>query len=329
MNNPQISVIVPVYNTEKWLRRCVDSILAQTFTDFELLLIDDGSTDGSPAICDEYAQRDSRIKVFYQKNSGVSAARNSGLDHARGEWILFVDADDYLYEDALDNLLRKPQADLIVGGYFHIGTISGREKSVTPIDRKIDINGDTDFFSKMIGSYLTTPWCKLFRNDIIHNNNLKFNKYLFYGEDTDFVFRYVLQIDTIQFISKQVYCYIDPENTVGKYVLNAQHLKKLMECTYRNFELLAKKTGASFDEMRHIFLRDYSSLYLRGVMNIHSYRDFLNEAKAYKMGKCLCFADSFKYKIFVLMLRSCPRVAYACIRFTEGLIKIKDSKIVL
>ena len=88
MNNPQISVIVPVYNAEKWLRRCVDSILAQTFTDFELLLIDDGSTDGSPAICDEYAQRDSRIKVFYQKNSGVSAARNSGLDHARGEWIL-------------------------------------------------------------------------------------------------------------------------------------------------------------------------------------------------------------------------------------------------
>ena len=68
MNNPQISVIVPVYNAEKWLRRCVDSILAQTFTDFELLLIDDGSTDGSPAICDEYAQRDSRIKVFYQKN---------------------------------------------------------------------------------------------------------------------------------------------------------------------------------------------------------------------------------------------------------------------
>ena len=314
MDVPKISIIVPVYNASDTLDKCVESVLAQDYTDYELILIDDGSKDNSGNICNEYSRRDSRIRVFHKKNSGVSAARNSGLDHARGEWVLFVDADDYLCEDALENLLREPQADLIVGGYFHIGTISGRKKSVTPIDRKIDINRDTDFFSKMIGSYLTTPWCKLFRNDIIHNNNLKFNKYLFYGEDTDFVFRYVLQIDTIWFISKQVYCYIDPENTVGKYVLNAQHLKRLMECTYRNFELLSKKTGVSFSEMRHIFLRDYSSLYLRGVMNIHRYRDFLNEEKAYKMEKCVCFADSFNMGILVSMLRYCPWLAYICIR---------------
>ena len=94
--NPKITVIVPVYNTEKYLRRCVDSILAQTFTDFELLLIDDGSTDGSGAICDEYAKKDSRVRVFHKEIGGVSSARNLGLDKAYGEWISFVDSDDWI-----------------------------------------------------------------------------------------------------------------------------------------------------------------------------------------------------------------------------------------
>ena len=93
MNQPKISVIVPVYNAEKWLRRCVDSILAQTYTDFELLLVDDGSTDGSGAICDEYTAKDSRVRVFHQPNGGVSSARNLGLDTtptASGSALLIV-----------------------------------------------------------------------------------------------------------------------------------------------------------------------------------------------------------------------------------------------
>ena len=92
--NPSISIIVPVYNSEKTLNRCVDSILSQTFQDWELLLIDDGSTDRSGKLCDEYALKDQRIKVFHKKNGGVSSARNIGLDHAKGEWITFIDSDD-------------------------------------------------------------------------------------------------------------------------------------------------------------------------------------------------------------------------------------------
>ena len=90
MNIPQISVIVPVYNVEKYLSRCIESILSQTFTDFELLLIDDGSTDRSGEICDEYAKKDARIRVFHKENSGVSAARNLGLDNAKGELVLLI-----------------------------------------------------------------------------------------------------------------------------------------------------------------------------------------------------------------------------------------------
>ena len=96
MNNPKISVIVPVYNAEKYLHRCIDSILNQTFPDFELLLIDDGSKDQSGEICDEYAKKDSRVKVFHKENGGVSSARNVGIDNAVGEYICFCDSDDWV-----------------------------------------------------------------------------------------------------------------------------------------------------------------------------------------------------------------------------------------
>lgn len=108
MNNPKISVIVPVYNVEKYLRRCIDSILAQTFSDFELLLIDDGSKDRSGDICDEYALKDQRIKVFHNSNQGASAARNFGLSKAKGEYVSFIDSDDWMestyYEDFLERM---------------------------------------------------------------------------------------------------------------------------------------------------------------------------------------------------------------------------------
>ena len=97
-NNPKISIIVPVYNVEQYLRRCIDSILNQSFADFELLLIDDGSKDKSGAICDEYAAKDSRIRVFHKENGGVSSARNIGLENARGEWLSFIDGDDVITE---------------------------------------------------------------------------------------------------------------------------------------------------------------------------------------------------------------------------------------
>ena len=98
---PEISIIVPVYNTEKYLHRCIDSILAQTFTDFELILVDDGSPDNCPQICDEYAEKDCRVKVIHQENGGLSAARNAGIDIATGTFIFFCDSDDYIKEDCL------------------------------------------------------------------------------------------------------------------------------------------------------------------------------------------------------------------------------------
>src|SRR5690606_27364966 len=112
---PKVSVIIPVYNAEKYLRECLDSVLAQTFTDFEVLLINDGSTDASGKICDEYAEKDSRIKVFHKENGGVSSARNLGLDNAKGEWISFVDSDDTIEQETLATLANEVK-DLDIDG---------------------------------------------------------------------------------------------------------------------------------------------------------------------------------------------------------------------
>ena len=104
MNNKKVSIIVPVYNVEKYLQRCIESILTQTETDFELLLIDDGSKDKSGLICDEYAQKDKRVNVIHKENGGVSSARNLGIEKANGEWMCFIDADDYVRQDFLSDI---------------------------------------------------------------------------------------------------------------------------------------------------------------------------------------------------------------------------------
>ena len=120
--HPKISVIVPVYKVEKDLHRCVDSILAKTFTDFELLLINDVSPDNCAAICDEYALKDSRVRVFHKENGGVSSARNIGLEKARGEWIAFCDSDDYVTPNWLESfeIAINKKLDFAVQGRYHI-----------------------------------------------------------------------------------------------------------------------------------------------------------------------------------------------------------------
>lgn len=120
---PLLSIIVPVYDVERYLQKCIDSILAQTFTDFELILVDDGSPDNCPALCDAAAAKDARIRVLHQKNGGLSAARNAGLDVARGEWIGFVDSDDYIAPEMYEILYKAVQstgADLALCDYVKV-----------------------------------------------------------------------------------------------------------------------------------------------------------------------------------------------------------------
>lgn len=155
---PQISVIVPVYKVESYLHRCVDSILGQTFTDFELILVDDGSPDSCPAICDEYARKDSRVHVIHQKNGGLSAARNAGIDWAfansDSQWISFVDSDDWVRKDYLQQLIRSCCETNCIVGVCGLWRTDGKDFPDTPAERPQRVSAD-DFYCTLAGDTIS------------------------------------------------------------------------------------------------------------------------------------------------------------------------------
>ena len=203
--NPAISVIVPVYNTEKYLRRCIDSILSQTFTDFELLLINDGSTDSSGEICDQYAAKDERIRVFHKENGGVSSARNVGLDEAKGEWIAFVDSDDYLLSNALDLITDLENEDFVICSYQRF-IENQNPLSVIYESCRLNTQSLKRFYSlNLHTAILRTPWGKFFRKELI--GNLRFNESIRVGEDTLFVIDYSIRVCSCKILDKVSYAY--------------------------------------------------------------------------------------------------------------------------
>lgn len=183
---PKISVIVPVYKAEKYLHRCVDSILAQTFTDFELILVDDGSPDYSGTICDEYAAKDERIRVFHQTNSGVSTARNKGLDAMNGEYVLFIDSDDWIDINCLEfcmNEMSRTEADIL---QFPTERTSKQYNDTVPCT--ID-PGKTYTTNEYIeaNDYFVCIGGTVVRADIIKANNIRFRNDIKLAEDQMFI----------------------------------------------------------------------------------------------------------------------------------------------
>ncbi len=204
---PLVSIIVPVYNAEKYLNRCIDSILSQTMTDFELLLIDDGSKDDSGRICDEYSEKDARVRVFHKTNGGVSSARNLGLDNAIGDWITYVDADDRCSYEYLEHLLSKVDegTDLIIS-YAVICDSIGEKAEVYPEYRVNETNFERLFVDSDM-HWHTSPWAKLYRANIIYENGIRFNEMMHIGEDADFLFSFMLITDKIYVSSGTDYYY--------------------------------------------------------------------------------------------------------------------------
>lgn len=193
---PKVSVIVPVYNVENYVRQCIESILAQTFTDWELLLVDDGTLDNSGCICDEYAQQDSRIRVFHKKNGGVSSARNLGLENAKGKWITFVDSDDFIGPRYLEQLnastIVSPKIDFV-----HCG-LQNYVNGEVSINQRYEINESSDcatVFNKFRG-LIVAKW---FKRDIIIKNKIRFDERMKIAED------YVFTVDYIRCIERYAF----------------------------------------------------------------------------------------------------------------------------
>lgn len=194
MLNPKISIIIPVYNSEQYLNKCLDSILNQNYKNFEVVLINDGSKDRSGQICDEYASRDSRFNVYHIENGGVSNARNLGLSIVQGDYVTFVDSDDYVEQDFLFVLstYAEKNFDIIQTGlsFFDENTslISIEKLPNQVFDLK---SNKLDAFNLATVRLITSPCCKLYIRNIIMDNNLRFDTAKSYGEDRDFNIRYL------------------------------------------------------------------------------------------------------------------------------------------
>lgn len=308
---PKISVIVPVYNQEKFLKRCVDSILSQTFTDFELLLIDDGSTDDSAMMCDEYAKVDHRIKVFHKLNGGVSSARNLGLDNAKGIWVTFVDSDDYVSETYLGELEKNSNdVDLVVCGAL---IVSDNTNSFPP-SMKICKADDLSFLDEQLCySYFRAPWAKLLKNDIIKKHSLRFALNLRVGEDTDFILSYLFWIKRISFVNIPSYCYTGNWfDAIHRYAMNIVDLHKHLFYILNNLSALKNELKYEFPlfnaEIKYYFRRLYFT-YL--TSKVPSYNELKKELKSFRTNNGVYYDKSkIKEEIMTFLFRYCPFITY-------------------
>lgn len=234
---PCVSVIVPVYNAEAALRRCVESVLGQEYTDFQLILADDGSKDGSGAICDAYAEADRRVTVLHKENSGVSDTRNQAMSIARGRYLQFLDADDWITPNATKLLVRAAeeyQCDLVISDFYRV--VGER---VSP---KGDIDEDAPFTREVYAAhmmenpadyYYGVLWNKLYRRDIIEKHHLRMNPELSWCEDFLFNLEYIRHAQRFYALQVPVYYYV---KTKGSLVNQGISISKTVRMKLTLFE---------------------------------------------------------------------------------------------
>ena len=216
--NPTVSIIVPVYNAEACLRRCVESVLNQEFTDFELILANDGSRDGSGALCDEFAAADNRVRVFHKENSGVSKTRNFGLDQAQGRYLQFLDADDWITPDATKLLVRAMEdhaCDLVISDFYRV--VGERVSHKGDIDEAQVLNRE-EYAAHMMENpadfYYGVLWNKLYRREIVERHHLRMDPAVSWCEDFMFNLEYIRQAKTFFALQVPVYYYVKTKGSL-------------------------------------------------------------------------------------------------------------------
>lgn len=290
MQTPKVSVIVPVYNVEKYLPECIDSILAQTFTDFEILLIDDGSPDNSGAICDEYAKKDSRIHVFHKPNGGVSSARNLGIDKVQGEWITFVDSDDTIPKDSLKKAIKEISSnDLDLLYVMHTQTV------IYP--------SNVNFYNRVLSqseyAALQHPVCiggGFFKAEIIHNNSLRFPREIKYGEDQIFVYEFIRHSGRLMYCNSVLYNYRINDNSATHQMKSSEILTSLEVLTrYKKYNVSSKQKldGVILD-----------MFFCRELFNFYSIKKLLNVYSNLEVGPNITI-NSGSTKLFYLLSKVC------------------------
>lgn len=223
--NKKISIIIPAYNSEKTLGKCIESIVIQSYSNFELLIINDGSEDSTLDIANKLALKDQRIKVFNKKNSGVSDTRNYGLRYMNGDYVAFIDSDDYIEMDFFENLLTsKDNIDIYVSGYK-----KKRFKEVEDIDiQATEVISRRQMINLILksASVYSFPWNKLYKSSVIKDNNLFFKTDIHYGEDLVFLLEFLTYANSYMTVKGSKYIYVQHEESVSnKVIMNEKQLK--------------------------------------------------------------------------------------------------------
>lgn len=300
MNIPLISIIVPVYNTAPWLARCLDSICAQSYSNLEILCVNDGSIDNSAEILAEYAARDSRIKVFTQKNAGLSAARNTALEHATGEWVTGVDSDDYLLPDAYEKALAgaKDEVDLI---FYGVCYVKESDNSIIP---------NSYFNLPSAGEYKMSPelavklnvcfWSKLWRRNVIEDNHLRFPVGLVHEDEAMYYLAcpYVRKIAICSFTG---YCYMQRQGSImQESVIDVVKIVKRCVSILEFVHSIYRKNGSLYTEskeyLKFMFIQICSSRYWSVPME---QRDEIRAVLASVICKCDMMGQDYRLDRFV------------------------------
>lgn len=246
--NPAVSIIVPVYNAETALHRCIESILHQSCADFELLLVDDGSKDDSGAICDEYAAKDSRIRVFHKENGGVSAARNLALDVARGKYLQFLDSDDWVVPDATLLLLRAAEehgADLVISDFYRV---VGERVSVKGDIEEDRVLSREEYAEHMMANpadfYYGVLWNKLYRRDIVQDHRIRMDEEISWCEDFLFNLEYIRFARRFYALNVPLYYYVKTKGSLASQI----SISKTVRMKLSMFEYYNRLYQEIFDE---------------------------------------------------------------------------------
>lgn len=310
-----ISVIVPVYNSKDTLDKCVTSILSQTYGHFELILVDDGSNDGSSELCDTFQTLDNRIKVLHKVNGGASSARNSGLDSAIGDYICFVDSDDWVDEDYLESLIPSGGEDISICSIKLEGRsddiLGFADKFICKDDFKICFNNLLEHMA------LCSPCCKLFRKKVIEKYHLNFDTRISAGEDMIFVYNYLCtDLSSIRLIARPLYHYrvLDNQSLSNRvvpcevsfyimdklfvllrrlsnnYLWDCESTYKRLLCTHLNNLLAVCKSERRLRERVKLFKNILKNAHIQCLLSDHRY--FQNKyadkgIKYYMMTICL------------------------------------------
>ena len=241
---PTVSIIVPVYNAEHTIPRCIESILNQEYSDFELLLVNDGSTDGSGAVCDAYAARDARIRVIHKENTGVSDTRNTALTQARGTYLQFLDSDDWITPDATSSLVRaaeSAQCDLVVSDFYRV--VGER------VSQKGDIDDDgvmtrEEYAAHMMENpadfYYGVLWNKLYRRSIVEAHHLRMDPEISWCEDFMFNLEYIRYAETFRALQVPIYYYVKTKGSLANQSLTISKTVKMKLMVFEYYQRFFK-----------------------------------------------------------------------------------------